>query len=131
MHNIDATIVHVRSGSRSIARSVGNIAGSAATISRRLAGLDADVGSTHDRAARTTADFVAAGRAVASFPYNLATAAASLRALTRLVPSITQQASSITSTLETVDGHLVNINANGLVRLSNLLQLSNLLGAGG
>jgi len=30
-----------------------------------------------------------------------------------------------------VDGHLVNVNDNVAIRLSNLLQLSNLLGAGG
>ncbi len=131
MRSIDATIVRVHSDSASIARSVSSIAGSAATISRRLANLDADISSIDDRAGQTTADYAAASRAVATLPDDLATAGASLRALARLIPSITQQASSITSTLTEVDGHLVNINDNGLIRLSNLLQLSNLLGAGG
>jgi len=131
MRNIDATIVRVRSGSRSIARSVSNIAGSAATISRGLASLDVDVSSTHDRAAHITAAYAAASRAAATLPDDLATAAANLRALARLIPSITQKASAIVATLTEVDGHLVNINANGVIRLTNLLQLSNLLGAGG
>ena len=131
MRNIDATIVHVRSGSGSIARSVNSIAGSAATINRSLANLDGDISSIHDRARQTAADYAAVSRAVATLPDDLSAAAANIRALARLIPSITQQASAIVATLTEVDGHLVNINANGVIRLTNLLQLSNLLGAGG
>jgi len=127
--HIDATIVRVRSDSASIARSVSNIAGSAATTSRRLANLDADISSIHDLAGHTTADYAAASHAVATLPDDLATAAADLRALARLIPSITHEASAIVATLTEVDGHLVNINANAILRLTNLLQLSNLLGA--
>jgi uncharacterized phage infection (PIP) family protein YhgE len=127
--NIDATIVRVRSDSASIARSVSSIAGSAATISSRLDNLDADISSIDDRAGQTTADYAAASRAVASLPDGLRAAAANVRALARLIPSITKQASAIVATLTEVDGHLVNINANGIIRLTNLLQLSNLLGA--
>jgi len=127
--NIDAAIVRVRSGTASIARSVSSIAGSAATLNRRLASLAGDVSSIHDRAGQTAAGYAAVSRAVATLPDDLPAAAANVRALARLIPSITQQASAIVARLTEVDGHLVNINANGLIRLTNLLQLSNLLGS--
>jgi methyl-accepting chemotaxis protein len=127
--HIDATILHVRSGTQSIAGSVSSIAGSAATVNRRLANLDGDVSSIHDRARQTAAEYAAVSRAVATLPDDLPAAAANVRALARVIPSITRLASAIVATLTKVDGHLVNINANGIIRLTNLLQLSNLLGS--
>lgn len=131
MRHIDPTIRRVRSNSLSIERSVSGIAGSSGTIERRLVALETDVSSISHRAGTTATAYAAASRAVAVLPGDIAGAAASLRKLGQLIPAIARQASSIRSTLATADGHLVNINDNWIVRLTNLLQLSNLLGGSG
>jgi hypothetical protein len=126
---IDGTIVRVRSDSEAIARSVNGIAGTTATVSRRLTDLDKDISSIDTLAGHTTADYAAASRAVAALPEDLSVATARIRSLARLIPSITQQASVIVALLTDVDVHLRNINSNPVLQLTNLLQLSNLVAA--
>jgi len=125
--NIDATIQRVQSETQTIRQSVHGIAGSAASVDERVAALDSDITAIDDSATQVSANYAAVSHAAATLPDDLVAAAAELRSLARLIPSITQQASSIEKTLSEVDGHLVSINANGLIRLSNLLKVSNLL----
>ena len=67
--------------------------------------------------------------AVATLPSDLSVAAARIRSLARLIPSITREASAIVALLTDVDAHLRNINSNPILQLTNLLQLSNLVAA--
>lgn len=122
-------IASVRSDSLSIADSVAGIARSTSSTTRGVTDLAASVRTTDRSAAQIASALAGTSRAVANLPDEVAAAAATLRLLASVIPSITQQVSAITASLAEVNGHLVDVNANGAIRLTNLLQLSNLLGA--
>jgi ABC-type transporter Mla subunit MlaD len=130
MDDVDPRIDRVRADSRSIAGSVAGIAESTSLTGRGVTDLAAGVRTTRADSAQIASALAGARRAVATVPDDLAAAAAQLRSLARVIPSITQRASAITAGLRKVDGHLVDVNGNALIRLTNLLQLTNLLGGG-
>jgi uncharacterized phage infection (PIP) family protein YhgE len=125
--DVDIRIAHVRSDSQSIEASVAGIATSTSATYRGVTDLATEVRATHRSAAGIASALDGASGAVATLPDGLAIAVARLRLLATLIPSITQRASTITAGLRDVDRHLVDINNNALIRLTNLLQLSDVL----
>lgn len=124
---ISTRIDRVRSASLDIATSVAGIRVSSAVALRGVAGLHMAVDATDLYAAQVASSLAGARRAVAPLRNLLGDASASLQALLALIPSISRQTLSITGALAEVDGHLMNVDANGLVRLTNLLQLGSLV----
>lgn len=125
--DINTRLATVRTDSGAIADSVSGIANSTIAETRGVTDVAVALRTTRQDATHVEAALAAASRALVPLPGGLAAAAMQLRSLAALIPSITQQCAGITAGLTGVDKHLVNVNQNPFIRLSNVLQLSNVL----